>query len=251
MLSLAALLSLATTTFAGDIRPYAMLRAGLTIPSVEMEGSGTASGMNVAFGNTDPVKGFTVTTGFGVRAALTPRVDFDGSAGFTFASVGLESDATLDGQLYTGGTNYDLYAQERLESTFSPRLLDLDGGILFHATPTFALGGGGVFSLPLGGDYEMKATASTARMCPTGGSCVDITNEVNNANSTQTSSIKNDAAFLNLKAMAEFTLGERLGMDVLCLFPLGDYYSETADEEFGGKVRISFARAMVGFRYLL
>lgn len=240
------LLLVATAPFAGGFSPYLLANAGLTMPKTDIDD------MDDDIDQED-LLGYSATVGMGFRSQLSPNLDFDGFAGFSMVSGGakLEFEYVDEGYYYDPITYtssyYDISRKNTLEATLFPKLLDLGAGVIFHATPKMAFGGGLVFSIPMGGTYEASEKYEVNSSCPSGAtSCVPSRSE-SESDDGDIDDIMDDAdtkvkSFVSFKLQGEYAVNDRLSLTAGWMLPMGDYISEEGST-------VSWSRAVMGIKY--
>jgi len=240
------LLLLAAAPFAGNMSPYVLANAGLTMPKVEIDEEGE--------GKYEEVLGYSFTIGLGFRMPINPKLDFDGSAGFSMVQGGekfsYENTRSFPGSSYNNYRDgYTSTSSSSSEITLSPKLIDLQGAAIFHASPRLALGAGLVFSIPVGGSYEGTIEYSYTTVCndPTYAYCYEESESEDDKESGTIDNLMDDAdtkvnSFVNLKFQGEYAVNERLSVTAGWMLPLGDYISEEGNT-------VSWSRAIVGINY--
>lgn len=235
-------LLLALSSFASDIRPYGLIRLGITRPDATFELAGSTSGIDMRVDDVEPASKFIGTFGAGIRREVAPNLDLDASAALSFATIGFEANADVGGT-YSG---YTINAKEKLEFEFEAKFLDVEAGALYKLSPALAIGGGAVVSIPLGGDMSASAEITSGTMCSSSGVCQDMSSS--GGNSGDSEPIEDDQTFVSLKAQGEYAVNESIGLQALFLYPVGNYVESSADEDsdVAGKIELAVMRTLVG-----
>lgn len=225
------LLLLASMPFAGEIRPFVLANAGLTMPTTKIDDKYVPD--DVEF---EDVSGYSATIGLGVSMALNPQIDLFGSAGYSVIQGGLKYDYE---DSYEGTYSSYEYSSS-METTLQPKLIDIEGGALFHATPKLSLGGALVYSIPVGGSYETETkfsyTSDDTSYTESDDDDGKIEDELDDEYDAK------PKAFASLKLQGEYLIKDRLSLTFAWLIPMGDYISEDDNT-------VSWSRAVVGIKY--
>ncbi len=245
MRSLSFLIALTTTSFAGEIKPYVLANGGLTIPKTNLDvGHRTTLEENI---------GYSFTFGLGVRLPVNPQIDLDGSIRYSLVSGGITLKETSTYQDYeynpsTYTSNYYTVKETNNEEvTVSPKLIDLEADILLHVSPSIAVGGGIVFSIPVGGSYESSTHYTRTSDCPsTATSCVPSESD-GDGKKGDLNTLFDDAdiqpkSFASFKFQGEYLLNDHLSVTGAWLLPIGDYIHEDGNT-------VSWSRAELGVKY--
>lgn len=213
------------------------LTAGATLPSVSLDLSDDTK--------ITEIPGGSATLEAGLRFPLGEHLELDALIGYTVVESGIKLTAS---SIETG--TYSTYTDEsHLEATVTPQLIDIKGTLTYSATPRVALGGGAVFSIPVGGNYTVKSNYSYQSTC-TGTStyCTDSHNEESSDTSGTIKSALSESfktspnSFASAEIHGRFNVTDHVALSASWLLPLGSYIKKEGNSA-------KWSRILLGAEY--
>ena len=186
------------------------------------------------------VTGSSATLEAGLRVPLGKNVELDASIGYTLVEGGIKIDESL-----IESSDYATYTStSHIEATVKPELVDIKSTVSFLATTRFAVGGGAVFSIPVGGDFTAQSNYSYRSDC-INVTCTEYDESGSNDTSGSIESILKQSfdtspkSFISAEIHGRFRITSHFVVSASGLIPLGAYIEEKDNSVKWSRVLLS------------